>query len=222
MNPQAINAQNIADSAVIDEKIADILNKHGLDNMGRDQIADTLATMSSRDYLAITAEINQYRYDNPDARRDSEVLIALVDLTRNEWRKRINPVREQADKGARAEVEAARRAIAARDEEAFQKSFALIQQRSNEIGDAVRAAQNSVRQEMRNFLERSGLGAGEIRNTLVEEHSRALTVPDSVASYMAAPAALEAEQVRAAQRDQQAEQERRPRPQNSPAPSPSV
>lgn len=222
MNPQAEIAKALVERSVADKGVAGILTRHGYDPevLDLDDIAKALAALPTREMLAISSEIHEHSARTPQVQQDAAILATLAELTYREWQKRVAPIRDMADTAMKTEVAAARRAIQERDDAVLKERLTRMRDKVQEIGDNIRAAQNAVRQEVRGFLDGMGFGAGEERNMLVERNTRSLIVPDSIQNYMAAPAMLEAEQVRAAQRDQQNENERAARPQASPSPHP--
>lgn len=220
MNPQAHNARVIADRAATDEKIAEFLNRRGIAarELNRQQVVEQILELDTNDYLSLSHDVDSYTLTNPDHSADAGIMTALEDLTRKEWQRRITPIRDAVATELTDKVGKARRALQEKDNDGFTRIVADMRERGQVVGAEFRAAQNAVRKEMRNFLARAGVGTGEQRQHLMEQHIRSMTVPRQISEFIGAPAMLESEQVRAAMREQQQEQERRRSPDNSPSP----
>lgn len=227
MNPQTQSAHILADRALIDPDVASILKQHGIEDAAhpanREKVIQQIATMRNRDYLNVSGDVSRHDLTHSVATRQRTMIQSLSTLTERAWNSRMASIKQEAiNNNVPRDIERARRAIAERDAQAFQASLEAARQNSIEIAEAVREAQNNVRAEIREFLDRSGIGAGEQRTALVDAHTRSMTVPLSLTDMMAAPANLEAEEVRAAQRELEREREatRAPRPHMSAEPSP--
>lgn len=220
MDPQAHQARIIADRAATDEKVAAFLKQRGIDTRTseRQRVVEQILDLTTNDYLSLSHDVDSYTLANPDRARDAGIMSALEDLTRREWQMRITPVRDEAARELREGVKVARRALQEKDNETFTRTIAEMRERGQEIGNAFRAAQNAVRQEMRKFLDRAGIGTGDERKHLMEQHSRSMVVPRQISEFIGAPTMLEGEQVRLVMREHQQEQERKAAPKNDPAP----